>query len=122
MAMDSSDSDAELMKVVPRIHRKCPQKDEPVKRPQTGGRMLSATNSKNIQDVPSDTEGDAIGANENAEELRSQDMSGMGPVPVWPGSVSTGIDPMHRGLASLEGPPSLLSQRPKRSLQGLYRD
>ena len=73
MVMDSSDSDAESMKAVPRIHRKCPQKDEPVKRPQTGGRMLSATNSKNIQDVPSDTEGDAIGANENVEELRSQD-------------------------------------------------
>ena len=34
----------------------------------------------------------------------------MGPVPVWPGLVSTGIDPMHRGPASLEGPPSLLSQ------------
>ena len=73
MAMDSSDSDAELMKAIPRIHRKCPQKDEPVKWPWTGGRMLSATNSKHIQDVPSDTEGDAIGANENAEELRSQD-------------------------------------------------
>ena len=31
-----------------------------------------------------------------------------------PGSVSTGIDPMHRGLASLEGPLSLLSQRCRR--------
>ena len=49
-------------------------------------------------------------------------MSGEGPVPVRPGSVSTGIDPMHRGPASLEGPPSLLGQRPKRSVQGLYRD
>ena len=73
MAMDSSYSDAELMKAIPRICRKCPQKDEPVKWPQTGGRTLSATNSKNIQDIPSDTEGDAIGVNENAEELRSQD-------------------------------------------------
>ena len=43
-------------------------------------------------------------------------LSGMGPVPVRPGSVSTGIDPMRRGPASLEGPPSLLSQQPKRSL------
>ena len=49
-------------------------------------------------------------------------VSGMGPVPVRPGSVSTGINPMRRGPASLEGPPSLLSQQPKRSLQGLYRD
>ena len=49
-------------------------------------------------------------------------VSGEGPVPVRSGLVSTWIDPMHRGLASLEGPPSLLSQRPKRSLQGLYRD
>ena len=73
MAMDSSDSDAESMKAVPRIHRKCPQKDEPVKWPWTGGRTLSATNSKNIQDIPSDTKGDAIGAHENVEELRSQD-------------------------------------------------
>ena len=38
----------------------------------------------------------------------------MGPVPVRPGSVSTGIGPMCRGPASLEGPPSLLSQWPKR--------
>ena len=38
-------------------------------------------------------------------------LSGMGPVPVRPGSVSTGIDPMRRGPASLEGPPSLLSQQ-----------
>ena len=45
-------------------------------------------------------------------------MSGMGPVPVWLGSVSTGIDPMCRGPASLEGPPSLLSQWPG----GPYRD
>ena len=49
-------------------------------------------------------------------------LSGMGPVPVQPGSVSTGINPMRRGPASLEGPLSLLSQRPKQSLQGLYRD
>ena len=49
-------------------------------------------------------------------------LSGMGPVPVRPGLVSTGIDPMCRGLASLKGPPSLLSQQPKWSLQGLYRD
>ena len=52
----------------------------------------------------------------------TQSLSGMGPIPVWPGSVSTGIDPMCRGLASLEGPPSLLSQWPKQSvgtLQGL---
>ena len=47
---------------------------------------------------------------------------GKGPIPVWLGLVSTGIDPMRRGPASLKGPPSLLSQRPKRSLQGLYRD
>ena len=73
MVMDSSDSDAESMKAIPRNCRKRPQKDEPVKWPWTGGRTLSATNSKNIQDVPSDTEGDAIGANENVEELRSQD-------------------------------------------------
>ena len=53
---------------------------------------------------------------------RDRGMSGVGPVPVRPGSVSTGIDPMRRGPASLEGPPSLLCQRPKRSLQGLYRD
>ena len=46
-------------------------------------------------------------------------VSGEGPVPVWPESVSTGIDPMCRGLASLEGPQSLLSQRSERSLQGL---
>ena len=49
----------------------------------------------------------------------------MGPVPVQLGSVSTGIDPMRRGPASLEGPSSLLSQRPKRSvgtLQGLTCD
>ena len=50
------------------------------------------------------------------------ELSGMGPIPVRPGLVSTGIDPMRRGPASLEGPPSLLSQRPKQSLQGLYRD
>ena len=43
-------------------------------------------------------------------------LSGEGPIPVRPGSVSTGINPMRRGPASLEGPPSLLSQRPKRSL------
>ena len=49
-------------------------------------------------------------------------MSGEGPVPVQSGSVSTGIDPMHRGLASLEGPPSLLSQPSKQSLQGLTCD
>ena len=47
-------------------------------------------------------------------------VSGEGPVPVQPGSVSTGIDPMCRGPASLEGPPSLLSQWPKRSVQGLF--
>ena len=49
-------------------------------------------------------------------------MSGERPVPVRPGSVSTGINPMRRGPASLEGPSSLLSQWPKRSvgtLQGL---
>ena len=49
-------------------------------------------------------------------------VSGEGPVPVRLGSVSTGIDPMHRGPASLEGPPSLLSQQSEWSLQGLYRD
>ena len=49
-------------------------------------------------------------------------LSGEGPVPVRPGLVSTGIDPMRRGLASLKGPLSLLSQWPKRSVQGLYRD
>ena len=49
-------------------------------------------------------------------------LSGEGPVPVWPGSVSTGIDPMCRGPASLKGPPSLLSQQSEQSLQGLYRD
>ena len=53
-------------------------------------------------------------------------LSGMGPIPVRPGSVSTGIDPMCRGLASLKGPLSLLSQRPKQSfigtLQGLTCD
>ena len=49
-------------------------------------------------------------------------VSGKGPVPVQPGLVSTGIDPMCRGPASLKGPPSLLSQRPKQSVQGLYRD
>ena len=43
-------------------------------------------------------------------------LSGMGPIPVRPGSVSTGINPMRRGPASLEGPPSLLSQRPKWSV------
>ena len=46
-------------------------------------------------------------------------MSGEGPVPVRSGSVSTRIDPMHRGLASLEGPPSLLSQQSEWPLQGL---
>ena len=46
-------------------------------------------------------------------------MSGERPIPVRPGLVSTGIDPMHRGLASLEGPLSLLSQWSERSLQGL---
>ena len=46
-------------------------------------------------------------------------MSGVGPVPVRPGSVSTGIDPMRRGPASLEGPLSLLSQQSKQPLQGL---
>ena len=30
-------------------------------------------------------------------------VSGERPIPVWPGLVSTGIDPMHRGPASLEG-------------------
>ena len=49
-------------------------------------------------------------------------LSGEGPIPVRPGSVSTGIDPMRRGLASLKGSPSLLSQQPNRSVQGLYRD
>ena len=49
-------------------------------------------------------------------------LSGEGPVPAQLGSVSTGINPMRRGLASLKGPPSLLSQRPKQSVQGLYRD
>ena len=52
-------------------------------------------------------------------------VSGERPVPVRPGSVSTGIDPMRREPASLEGPSSLLSQRPKRSvgtLQGLTCD
>ena len=38
---------------------------------------------------------------------------------MWSGSVSAGIDPMHRGLASLEGPPSLLSQWSEQPLQGL---
>ena len=51
--------------------------------------------------------------------IRHGSMSGEGPVPVRPGLVSTGIDPMHRGLASLEGPLSLLSQWSERSLQGL---
>ena len=51
-----------------------------------------------------------------SERGESVKVSGMGPVPVQPGSVSTGIDPMRRGPASLEGPPSLLSQQPKRSL------
>ena len=46
-------------------------------------------------------------------------MSGEGPAPVWLGSVSTGIDPMCRGLASLKGPWSLLSQQSEWSLQGL---
>ena len=36
-----------------------------------------------------------------------------------PGSVSTGIDPMRRGPASLKGPWSLLSQWSEQSLQGL---
>ena len=49
-------------------------------------------------------------------------VSGEGPIPVWSGLVSTGIDPMHRGPASLEGLPSLLSQQSEQSLQGLYRD
>ena len=51
--------------------------------------------------------------------LSAELVSGEGPAPVWPGLVSTGIDPMRRGLASLEGPQSLLSQRSKWSLQGL---
>ena len=38
-------------------------------------------------------------------------LSGMWPIPVRPGSVSTGIDPMCRGPASLKGPLSLLSQQ-----------
>ena len=46
-------------------------------------------------------------------------VSGEGPVPVQLGSVSTGIDPMRRGPASLEGPPSLLSQWSECPLQGL---
>ena len=46
-------------------------------------------------------------------------LSGERPVPVRPRLVSTGIDPMCRGPASLKGPSSLLSQQPKRSLQGL---
>ena len=49
-------------------------------------------------------------------------VSGERPVPVRLRSVSTGIDPMRRGPASLEAPSSLLSQRPKQSvgtLQGL---
>ena len=46
-------------------------------------------------------------------------LSGEGPVPVRLGLVSTGIDPVCRGLASLEGPPSLLSQWSEWSLQGL---
>ena len=46
-------------------------------------------------------------------------LSGEGPAPVRLGSVSTGINPMRRGLASLEGPQSLLSQRSEWSLQGL---
>ena len=65
----------------------------------------------------------ALCALRSADEV--QTLSGEGPIPVRPGSVSTGIDPMRRGLASLEGPPSLLSQRPKRSvgtLQGLTCD
>ena len=37
-------------------------------------------------------------------------LSGEGPVPVRSGLVSTGINPMHRGPASLKGPVSLLSQ------------
>ena len=49
-------------------------------------------------------------------------LSGEGPIPVRPGSVSTGIDPMHRGPASLEGPQSLLSQQSEQSLQGLTCD
>ena len=46
-------------------------------------------------------------------------LSGEGPVPVWLGLVSTGIDPMCRGPASLKGPWSLLSQQSEQSLQGL---
>ena len=41
-----------------------------------------------------------------------------GPVPGQLGLVSTGIDPMRRGPASLEGPLSLQSQRSEQ----LYRD
>ena len=46
-------------------------------------------------------------------------VSGERPIPVRPGLVSTGINPMRRGLASLEGPWSLLSQWSEQSLQGL---
>ena len=46
-------------------------------------------------------------------------MSGEGPVPMWSGLVSTGIDPMCRGPASLKGPPSLLCQQSEWPLQGL---
>ena len=46
-------------------------------------------------------------------------MSGEVPVPVQSGLVSTGINPMRRGPASLEGPLSLLSQRSEQPLQGL---
>ena len=37
-------------------------------------------------------------------------MSGEDPIQGWSGLVSTGIDPVCRGLASLEGSPSLLGQ------------
>ena len=55
-------------------------------------------------------------------KLNMMFVSGERPVPVQPRSVSTGINPLRRGPASLEAPLSLLSQRPKRSvgtLQGL---
>ena len=36
--------------------------------------------------------------------MMTERLSGEGPAPVQLGLVSTGIDPMHRGPASLEGP------------------
>ena len=53
------------------------------------------------------------------QSLLSALLSGEGPIPVRSGSVSAGINPMHRGLASLKGPLSLLSQQSEWPLQGL---